>query len=444
MLAHLERRTSRRFDRWEILPAIVVLAVVAVLAARALDDPSTRDAGYFYNGAKFAVEDGNPWRELAWLQLPAVILVLAPVTQVLTESATAWFMTLLNLVVALGLAAWAFWWLSARCARWLTWLVVVALVLWAPLAGTFWWKQLNLLVLALALAGFVLAPRRPWAAGALMGFSIALKPLVAFLPLFLLVRRDTRKSAIATVAAAALVTIGGLLVMAAGGGSADPVAYYREFDDRGFNWYCTPSNASPTGLACRIMGEETYGVTRVLVSAAVVLLVALAIGLLRGTSSGSLEVFAWAALLSPMVGPVTWPHYGVMLAPMFLVLIARAWEWGSRVEVWAGLAMAYALSQIAWSPARSAIGQLSPGPEPLDQVFRTFAAASMAPFVLLAVALAVGGTTVALHGDATGPAAAASRTRSSGEQCDGRGEAVEEVPAADGPDLAGAQPTSER
>jgi uncharacterized membrane protein len=415
-----------RSRAWDIIPFVVVGVILGVIVARAFSDPSARDFATYYHGAELGWTTGNPWREVYWLQLPAIVLVFGPLTQVMSRSAGAWLVTLVNLIAAVGLAAAALWWLYARCARWFSWLVVIALVGWGALAGAIWWKQLNLLVLALALVGFVVSERRPWLAGVLIGVSIALKPLALLLPVFLLFHRETRRAAIVAIGSAAAVTFGGLVVVALGGGSISPFTYYRTFDDRTVESFaCNRVNASPTGFACRVMGVENFDVTRFLVLCGIAVLVALALGLLRDTSGTSLVVFAWACLLSPMAAPLEWAHYSVMLAPMFLVLAAQAWQERTRLELWFGLFVAYALSQIVWNPARSLPAQFESGAESLDDVYRTMAVGAMAQIVLVAVALVATGR--------------ASRPAASREERDARGEPVKEVPSADRADLARAE-----
>jgi Glycosyltransferase family 87 len=422
------RRARLSTQAWDVVPLVLAAVILGIIVARAFSDPSARDFETFYHGAELGWTRGDPWREVYWLQLPAVVLVLGPLTEVMSQSVGAWLVTLVNLVCAVGLAAAALWWLGARCARWFSWLVVIALIGWGALAGAIWWKQLNLPVLALALVGFVVAARRPWTAGLLIGLSIALKPLVLLLPVFLLFHRETRRTAVLAVGSAAAFTLAGLVVLAIGGGSISPFTYYRTFDDRTVQEFaCNRVNASPTGFACRIMGIENFDVTRFVVLCGIAVLVALALGLLRGTKGTSLVVFAWACLLSPMVSPLEWAHYGVMLAPMFVVLAAQAWAERTRLELWFGLFVAYALSQIVWNPARSLPGLLEGGPESLDDVYRTMAVGAMAQFVLVAVALV-----------------ATARTPRSAEQRHARGEPVDEVAATDGADLARAESTGDR
>jgi uncharacterized membrane protein len=415
---------------WDLVPLVLAGVILGVIVARAFSDPSARDFETYYHGAELGWTDGDPWREVYWLQLPAVVLVIGPVTQVMSQSAGAWLVTLVNLVCAVGLAAAALWWLFARCPRWFSWLVVIALIGWGALAGAIWWKQLNLLVLALALVGFVVAARRPWTAGVLIGLSIALKPLALLLPVFLLFHRETRRTAIVAIGAAAGFTLAGLVVIALGGGSVSPFDYYRTFDDRTVdNFACNRVNASPTGFACRIMGIENFDVTRFLVLCGIAVLVALVLGLLRGTKGTSLIVFAWACLLSPMASPLEWAHYSVMLAPMFVVLAAQAWKERTRLELWFGLLVAYVLSQVVWNPARSLPAQFESGAESLDDVYRTMAVGGMAQIVLAAVALVATGR-IARDGSA--------------EQREARGEPVQEVPAAHGADLTGAERARDR
>ena len=141
-------------------------------------------------------------------------------------------------------------------------------------------------------------------------------------------------------------------------------------------------------------GTHNFDVTRLLVLAVIVVVLALALSLLRGAEGTSLWVFAWACLLSPMVSPLEWPHYGVMLAPMILVLAAYAWG-HPRVELWLGLFVGYALSNVVWNPAQSSVALFTGNAETLDDVYRTFVVASMAQVVFVALALVVTGPAVA-------------------------------------------------
>ena len=376
---------------WELIPAVAITVVAGAFAWRALRDPSGRDFATYYLGADRAWRGVSPWRDPYWLQTPGTILAVGPFTAVFGQSAAAWWLTIVNFFLTLGLAAAALWYLVPRVARWFAWTLVVALTAWGPLAGTFWWKQFNLIALAMVVAGFALARRRPWIAGVLIGVSIAIKPLALLLPLFFLLRRETRRAGAAAVVAAAGWTLGGLLVVArAAGEPLDPFGYYRLFDDRTVEEFaCNRVNTSPTGMACRLMGStEHFGVIRVVVLLGLAVLVALAIARVLGTGATSMAVLAWACLLSPMVSPLEWPHYGVMMAPMFLYLAVVAWQHSRRLDLWFGIVVAYALSQVVWNPAQSAVAFFSGTSESLEDVYRTFAVSAAAQFVLVAVALA--------------------------------------------------------
>jgi uncharacterized membrane protein len=394
-LRPVEDYQAARLQRaWSLIPAIVVVVILLVIGFHAFRDSTHRDFSIYYVGADRAWTGHSPWSEPYWLQLPGVILLLGPVAQVMSLPTAEWFMTLINLVVAVGLLATAFVWLRARCPLWLSWIVVVALAGWGPLAGTFWFKQMNLVVLALALAGFSLLRRQPWIAGLLIGVSIAIKPLVLLLPLFLLFHRETRKAVVGAVIGFAMFTLTGLAVMSARAGtSLDPFAYYHRFDQRIIKDYaCNPINASPTGLACRVMGgTQHFDATRALVFVGLAVLIIIVLAGLRHAPGHSPWIFAWACLISPMVSPVTWSHYGVMLAPMFVVLAAYAWANRWRIELWTGLVVAYLLSDAVWQPSQSLVAFLTGKPDTLDDVYRTYVIAATAQFVIIAVALAVSG-----------------------------------------------------
>src|SRR5262245_39817989 len=98
---HRERLSTRA---WDVVPVVLAGWILGVIVARAFSDPSARDFETYYHGAQLGWTQGDPWRDVYWLQLPAVVLVLGPVTQLISQSAGAWLVTLVNLVCAVGLA----------------------------------------------------------------------------------------------------------------------------------------------------------------------------------------------------------------------------------------------------------------------------------------------------------------------------------------------------
>ena len=71
-------------------------------------------------------------------------------------------------------------------------IAALALVSFGPLMSTVWSKQFNVISLVLALAGFELVRRgRGGYGGAVIGLSVAFKPMVILLPFVLLAARGT-------------------------------------------------------------------------------------------------------------------------------------------------------------------------------------------------------------------------------------------------------------
>jgi hypothetical protein len=378
--------------RWEIVPLLVAIAILVVIAARAFENASQMDFAAYYRGAQAAWANGNPWRpNNYWAGMPGALIALGPLTQLFSINQAGWLMTVLNVALAAALLAAAHLWLRHRLPLSATWLATLALVGFAPLATTIWWKQLNLLVLAIAVLAYILVRRHPWLAGVVLGVGIAIKPLAILLPLFWIVKRDTRRAGVSALASAVVTSVGGLLILLARGGTADPLTYSNQLNDRigrpaRGSLVCNPANASPTGLACRLWGPHGWTVTQLSVIAGLAVLVILALGSLRGVRGTEFAVFAWACLLSPLTGAVAWPHYEVFLVPMLLVLVAT-----KRLELWIGAAATYALAALVWTPAMSLPAQirewLGGASETPQEVIRWYTLAMLAWFVLVAAAL---------------------------------------------------------
>jgi hypothetical protein len=51
-----------------------------------------------------------------------------------------------------------------------------------------------------------------------------------------------------------------------------------------------------------------------------------------------------------MVSPIAWSHYQVMLAPLFVLLVVRFTTVRTGAIFWVGLAAAYVLASLIWTP----------------------------------------------------------------------------------------------
>jgi Glycosyltransferase family 87 len=371
---------------WGLVPLVIVGIALLVFGAHALTSRSFYDWRSYYEGPDLAWRTGNPSAANPWTGTPALALFFAPFTQVVTESQGAWLNTVANMVLAAGLAVAAWRYMTRRLTnRLVAAAILIALVVWAPLASSIWWKQVNLLPLALAVSGFAAMRRERggWAAF-LIGLGIALKPLALLLPLFMLAFRETRRIALGAIAWILGLTGAGLLFFAVRAGdvsAADPLEYYRIFHDKAGDpngvLACNPFNVAPTAAVCRLVGTQGFGITRLMVLAGIAVLVVLALGSLRGRSGKSWYVLAWACLLSPMLSPIEWSHYALMFAPMLLLLAVRFWEQRARFELWVALVAAYALTDLVWTPVDSG-----------SDVLRLIVIGSLGQFLLVLVAYA--------------------------------------------------------
>lgn len=297
--------------------------------------------------------------------MPFLAGVVALVSRVLSIHATAYAVTGINLLLFGGAA-----WLVLRALRpvlspvwW--WIAAFATVSFVPLMSTVWWKQFNLIALVLAAAGFELARRRRagWA-GAAIGLSIALKPMVILLPFVMLARRDTRRTGVLALVWVIALNLSAQALMAARAGQLgplDPLSGLRNFlhKTRPNLFLCHPVNFSPGSLLCRAVGGFPFWtLQRIAVWLLLLLLGLWVISALRGRSLLSWDAFAFVCALSAMTTPIEWTHYQVMLAPLFLVLLLRFTREGASVGAWAGLLAAFVLASLMWQPYGTLYGSI--------------------------------------------------------------------------------------
>ena len=60
-----------------------------------------------------------------------------------------------------------------------------------------------------------------------------------------------------------------------------------------------------------------------------------------------------ACLLSGMLGPIDWASYGVLMAPLFLLLAYQFWRESAPPPLWIGLGLAFLLADLVWDPLES-------------------------------------------------------------------------------------------
>ncbi|HYL08130.1 MAG TPA: hypothetical protein VEU76_06250, partial [Candidatus Udaeobacter sp.] len=101
-------------------------------------------------------------------------------------------------------------------------------------------------------------------------------------------------------------------------------------------------------------------VTTVVVAAIVLVTGYLLVRHLPDTSEGNWELFAAACFLSIMLGPIDWAHYGLLMAPLYLLLAYQFWRYGAPPFLWAGLGVSFAMVELVWDPLSSLAGASIP------------------------------------------------------------------------------------
>jgi hypothetical protein len=326
---------------------------------RALHDPQGYDFRLAYQGGQVAWATGHPEQQFTWTGTPLLAAAMALLTRAQSLRTAADSLTVVNLVLVLGATAVLMWRLRDRLSRAWWWVTALALLSFGPMMSTVWWKQFNIIVLVAAAAGIdLLRRRRPYSAAALIGLSLAIKPLMLLVPVVLLVRRETRRAGAQALVWAAGLTMAGqafLALRAHNLGALSPISAFDNFVDKtqpGFHprWVCMPLNFAPQSLLCRLTGTGDWTLQHIAIWIAVALLGILIILALRGHRATSWELFAFACPLSAMLSPLAWSHYQLLLVPLFVLLLVRFTSEGASLLAWAGLAAAFALSSLMWEP----------------------------------------------------------------------------------------------
>jgi hypothetical protein len=364
--AALGEAGGRRAGSLAVIGYAALAAIVAWWAWRAFHDPLGFDFRLAYRGGQVAWATGHPEHQATWTGTPLLAAVMAIGSRVMSLRTATGVITAINLGLVIAVLTVALRRLRGQLSSAWWWVAAFALVSFGPLMSTVWWKQFNIIALALALAGFeLMRRRRPQSAAALIGLSISIKPLIFLLPLVLLARRETRRVgvlALGWVVAANLLAQALLAGRAHDLGVLSPVAAIRNFADKskpGNVWACQSENFAPGSLLCRLVGHQSWNLQRLAVWTAVALLGLWAIRTLRERGASSWEVFAFVCPLSVMLSPLAWTHYQIMLAPLFALLLVRFTQEGASPGLWAGLAAAFALASLMWQPYGTLIGALA-------------------------------------------------------------------------------------
>jgi hypothetical protein len=339
---------------WYLLaPAAAVLALIPV--AILVHHPM--DFGLAYQGGQEAWFSGHPERVLTWTATPFFALVMAAITRAAPLDVATTAMMAVNLAAWGGLLLSVWSRLLGRVPSALWWGTLVAAAVFAPAITTIFWMQPNLILLALALGGVALADRRARTAGLLIGLALALKPIAILLPLALLVRRESRRTALWAIGVAAVLSAIGLGFLAWRGGDlsiANPIGYAAQFGTKGGGPIvaCVAQNYSPMALLCRFGVHSSTALT-VGVAAAVLGLGWLAVRRLRRTLDARWDLVAVAFALSPMLGPIGWAMYQLLLAPLMLLLAYQFWAERAPIFLWLNLGLVYLMTMLVWDPLES-------------------------------------------------------------------------------------------
>jgi Glycosyltransferase family 87 len=355
----LDLSIFRQLEPWEWIFAAVVVGWLIVLFWRGLTGLPALDTGLAYKGGQVAWATGHPERLSTWISSPFFALIMALTSRVLTENQTRIAVTFVNYAVLLALlpAIWVP--LRRRVSPLFWWIALTAGLVFAPLASTLFWRQFNLIALAVGAAGFWLSARRPAAAGALVSLSIAVKPVIFLLPLAMIWKRDTRKTGVLTLVWGVAILIVSQLFLAWRAHSLRtllPFAALSNFASKSLpstnGWVCNAQNFSPESTMCRVvaLGGKDWSATRDLTLVGVAGIVLVAALLLRRTEGKSWLIFAFACLLSPMLSPIAWSHYQLMMAPMFLVLGYDLCKRRGQFIEWLWVGGAYVLCELSWRP----------------------------------------------------------------------------------------------
>ena len=389
----------RAIPLWELALGIALAAVAYWQFHRAFTDNTTFDIGLAYEGGKEALRSGHPEHVSTWISTPFLGMAMAFVAKVISVNTAQTLLTVLNVTIIVAIVAAVWLPLRSRVPRLWWWVTLTLALLYAPAVSSLWWKQMNLPAFGLAILGFWLARRgRPGWAGLAVAVSIGIKPLVVLLPLVMIAQRATRRAGVLSLVWGAVLLVVSQVFLAWQADDLDALSPWptiQAFSDRSKPaniWSCHAENFAPGSMLCRMAGGEAWGLQRGVVIAAVVVLAVALFDAQRGRESGSWAAFATACLLSPMISPIAWSHYQLLMAPMLLVLAYEMIVRRAPVGPWALLVAAYALAALIWRPYGTlpdAITHIvSSTTETQAMLNREFAIAQFGQYVLAMAALA--------------------------------------------------------
>ena len=374
---------------------MLVVAICVIGIVQALRFTDIDDLGLAYTGGQEAWASGHPERVSTWISTPFLGMAMALVSRVLSVTTATFLLTIVNLAIVLAGIGLTWWRLRAHLAPLLWWSTLLAALVFAPIASTLWWKQFNIVALGLAAAGFMWSRQgRSIGPAALIALSIAIKPIIILLPLALLIRSESRKTgwwAIGWIVGLMALAQAFLAWRARNLRDLSPIPALQTFLERPIQWACHPENYSPYSLVCRASGGQYFSWQRLVTTAGVLLLILMAVDVIRGHPGRSWVIFAFACLLSPMVSPIAWSHYQILLLPMFVLLAVEFALRGASMIQWLSVAAAYLLAELTWRPLGTLVGAFrylfSGQRENIQNMYHVMAVAEFAQYVLLIAAL---------------------------------------------------------
>ena len=321
----------------EVRDAIVVTAAVWVLALALWLDVrfmggilgriSTEamnvhgDFDTFWRSARAFWEGGEVYgtgADLENLNPPLWVLLISPFA--LLEPLVAYrFFVLITLSITVAYLAWVADELRLRPA----WAVIggVMLILSSPLLATLALGQIYpILAFGLVVAWMADRRERQRISGAALGLVVALKPTLAPVLIWLLVRRRWGAFWAAIVAGAAATLVGAVVV-----GFGATLDWLRLLSESSASPYW--DNASLPSAAARLFTDNPY--TRQVATWAWTIPVAYALGIaaIAFTATRTMwdaEAGLWALVAAALLAsPIAWHNYLVLLGPGILLLLAR-------------------------------------------------------------------------------------------------------------------------
>jgi alpha-1,2-mannosyltransferase len=328
-----ERRRSDVRDAVLATAAVWVLALALWLDVRFMGGILGRistenmaihgDFDTFWRSARAFLEGGDVYAtgaELENLNPPFWVLLISPLGLLEPLVAYRWFI-LATLVVTVGYLAWVAGELRLRPA----WAVVgaVMLVLSSPLLSTLALGQIYpFLALGLVVAWFADRRGRDGVSGCALGLVVALKPSLAPVLLWPLVRRRWRAGAAALAAGVAATLVGAAVV-----GFGATLDWLRLLSDSPASAYW--DNASLPSAAARLFTDNPYAAHVAVLPWTVWVASALGIAVIALTAARTRwdpEMGLWALVAASLLAaPIAWHNYLVLLAPGVLLLVPRGW-----------------------------------------------------------------------------------------------------------------------